>query len=530
MTRLNKHDEYMTDDTTEARNSNDESGLTLNVAAQFVSRLFFKSWHYLIFGSVIALVFAGSALILIAPRYVSTAELLLADPATQNLGSGDRSLTIIADSASIAADMSLLKSQLLALHVASDLKLDTDPEFEGSAAAVPNGALVAAAKELEKHVQIERPSSSYVLDVSVWSRDPQKAQRLTNALITAFLDREREVRRDALEQMQGWSPQRLDFPDVGGRIITPASLPEAPSFPRWKLVILFAGISGAIAGAVVAGLRDICDDRIRTAMALEKAIGCSVIGMIPIMRDASYAVNNATLLGLLTGTPQSHLSAVVRSVAAFLRLKGFDTNKKVLLVTSALSGEGKSAMAILIAANHALLGRRTALVDCDIRRRSVSLQFSEAPHGWNDITTASFNLNAVKIKEPVSGLCVIPAARSMDPARDLLGDSMRNLLAQLRAEYDLIVIDVGPILETIDAVALGALADEIVLIVEWGNTRVGNIVDAVKMMRSAGHEIDSVILNKVDYEQLRIYDGANYPSYGYELHAASAAESGYDGW
>jgi capsular exopolysaccharide synthesis family protein len=529
MMRPRKNDLYMADDTTEVQHSSDESRLTLNAATQFASRLFFQSWHYSIVGLVIALVVAGGALILITPRYVSTAELLLADPATQNLGSGDRSLTIIADSASIAADMSLLKSQLLALHVASDLKLDTDPEFEGNAAAVPNGAFVAAAYELEKHIQIERPSSSYVLDVSVWSRDPQKAQRLTNALTTAFLDREREVRRDALEQMQGWSTQRLDFPDVGGRIITPASLPEAPSFPRWKLVILFAGILGAIAGAVVAGLRDIGDDRIRTPMALEKAIGCSVIGMIPIMRDASCAVDNATLLGLLTGTPQSHLSEIVRSIVAFLRLKGFDADKKVLLVTSALSGEGKSATSVLIAASHALLGRKTALVDCDIRQRSVSLQFAEAAHGWNDITTASFNLNALKIKEAVSGLCVIPAVRSVDPARDLLGDSMRNLVAQLRAEYDLIVIDVGPILGTIDAVALGALADEIVLIVEWGNTRIGNIVDAVKMMRSAGHEIDSVILNKVDYEQLRIYNGATYASYGYELHAG-AAESGYDGW
>jgi capsular exopolysaccharide synthesis family protein len=531
-----KNDRYMVDDATETRSLDSETGLTpgagliINNTVRLIYRLLSQYWHYLVFGIVGAVAIAGCGLVLITPRYVSTAELLLADPATQNLGSGDRSLTIVADNASIAADMSLLKSQLLALHVVRDLKLDTDPEFEGNATAVPDRVLVAAANELEKRIQIERPLSPYVFDISVWSRDPEKAQRLTNALIRAFLDREREVRKDALEQMQGWWTQRLDFPDVGGRIITPASLPERPSFPKSKLVILFAAILGATAGAVAAGLREIRDDRVRTHMTMEKTTGCTVIGMIPIVRDASCAVDTPTLLGFLTQSPQSHVGEVVRSIGAFLRLKGFDKDKKVLLVTSALPGEGKSATSVLVAASYALLGRKTVLVDCDIRRRSVSLQFADAKRGWNEVTTASLDLNAIKIKEVVSGLCVIPAVRSVDPAGDLLGDSVRNLLAQLRAEYDLIVIDVGPILGTIDAVALGALADEIVLVVEWGSTRTGNIIDAVKMMRMAGHEIGSVILNKVDYAKLRIYDGATYASYGYGLQHAGVAEWGYDGW
>src|SRR5260370_6673820 len=115
----------------------------------------------------------------------------------------------------------------------------------------------------------------------------------------------------------------------------------------------------------------------------------------------------------------------------------------------------------------------------------------------------------VVTKDPVTNIYMIPAGSTMPNAPDLLmSQRMRDLIAELRAEFDYIVMDTSPLLPVVDALALATVADKILLIVEWGQTSRASISEAFKVLRPEAHRGAGIVLNKVDLTQL--------PGYGYQ--------------
>ena len=94
----------------------------------------------------------------------------------------------------------------------------------------------------------------------------------------------------------------------------------------------------------------------------------------------------------------------------------------------------------------------------------------------------------------------------MPNAADMLMSlKMRDLIAELRGEFDYIVMDTSPLLPVVDALALATVADKILVIVEWGQTRRAAISEAFKILRPEAHRVAGIVLNKVDLNQLQGY-------------------------
>jgi Mrp family chromosome partitioning ATPase len=114
-------------------------------------------------------------------------------------------------------------------------------------------------------------------------------------------------------------------------------------------------------------------------------------------------------------------------------------------------------------------------------------------------------------KGPATEACVIPAGSAVRNAADLLmSQQMRDLIAELRSEFDYIVIDTPPLLPVVDALALATVADKVLLIVEWGQTRHASISEAFKVLRPEAHRVAGIVLNKVDLRQLQGYRYRKY--------------------
>ncbi len=99
----------------------------------------------------------------------------------------------------------------------------------------------------------------------------------------------------------------------------------------------------------------------------------------------------------------------------------------------------------------------------------------------------------------------------------LMSQRMRDLIAELRAGFDYIVLDTSPLLPVVDALALATVADKVLLIVEWGQTSRANISEAFKVLRPEAHRVAGIVLNKVDLNQLPGYayhGGYHYRSAG----------------
>jgi polysaccharide biosynthesis transport protein len=331
----------------------------------------------------------------------------------------------------------------------------------------------------------------------------QKLQQLRH-----LADADRNLYQSYLSQYNDISERRT-LQDASARIISPATFWRQPSSPNRKLFYAFGGMLGIGGGFLLAFLLE-CRSGIKTAGEIEQSFGRPVVGVIPLVRpEKSRGIHANRLLNRMVDEPISHFSEAVHAMRISLELSS--ANPKAILVTSALPGEGKSTAAMLLAASSASSGRRTVLLDCDLRQRSTSAAFldKEQP-GLSELLRGTAELADVITKDPATETYVIPAGSMMPNAADLLmSGGMRNLIAKLRSEFDYIVMDTSPLLPVIDALALATVADKVLVIVEWGQTRRASISEALKILRPEAHRVAGIVLNKVDPNHLRAY------GYGY---------------
>ena len=184
-------------------------------------------------------------------------------------------------------------------------------------------------------------------------------------------------------------------------------------------------------------------------------------------------------------------------------------NPQVILITSALPAEGKSTAAMLLAASSANAGRRTVLLDCDLHQQSTSEAFrNNRQPGMSELLRGTAELKDVITRDPATKTYLVAAGSTGPNAADLLmSQRMRDLLAELRAEFDYIVMDTPPLLPAVDALALATVADKVLVIIAWGQTPRASISEAAKVLRPEADRVAGIVLNKVDPNQL--------PGYGY---------------
>ena len=297
--------------------------------------------------------------------------------------------------------------------------------------------------------------------------------------------------------------ERRTLQDASARIISPATLPISPSSPRRTLFYTLGGILGLGSGFLLGFLLEYRSG-IKNAGEIEQSFGRPVVGVIPLVRTHKPRGTPADrLLNRIVNDPVSHFSEAVHAMRISLELSS--ANPKTVLVTSALPGEGKSTAAMLLAASSASSGKKTVLLDCDMRQRATSAAFvdKEQP-GLSELLRGTAQLADVIAKDPTTGTYVIPAGSITPNTADLLmSRGMRELVAQLRKEFDYIVMDTAPLLPVIDALALATVADKVLVIVAWGQTQRASISEAFKVLRPEADRVAGVVLNKVDLNQLQ---------------------------
>jgi succinoglycan biosynthesis transport protein ExoP len=318
-------------------------------------------------------------------------------------------------------------------------------------------------------------------------------------------DADRKLYESYLSQYNEIS-QRRTLQDASARIISPATLPRSPSSPRRMLFYALGGMVG-LGGGFLLVLLEYFRSGVKTGREIEQSFGQPVVGIIPLVqRRKSRGTLYDRLLHRVVEEPLSQFSEAVHAMRISLELSS--ANPKVILITSALPGEGKSAAAMLLAASSASSGKRTALLDCDLRRQSTSEAFrNKRQPGLSELLRGTAELVDVITQDLVTKIYMIPAGSTVLNAPDLLmSQRMRDLIAELRGEFDYVVMDTSPLLPVVDALALATVADKVLLIVEWGQTSRASISEAFKVLRPEAHRVAGIVLNKVDLNQLPGYE------------------------
>ena len=219
------------------------------------------------------------------------------------------------------------------------------------------------------------------------------------------------------------------------------------------------------------------------------------------------------MLGRVINEPFTQLSEAMHAMRISLDLSS--ARPKVILITSAQPGEGKSTTSMLLAASSASSGKRTVLLDCDLRLRSASEVLRQKHKlGLAELLRGAAKLEDVIVEDPVTKVSFIPAGSTRPiPADLLMSQEMMDLIAVLRSSFDYVILDSPPLVPVIDALALATVADKILVIVEWGRTPRNSINEAFRVLGPTANRVAGVVLNKVDFNELPGYAGYQYRKY-----------------
>lgn len=286
-------------------------------------------------------------------------------------------------------------------------------------------------------------------------------------------------------------------------LVTAATPPDAPISRSPFLIILLAAALGAVAGALAAFLAEQFSQTLQTADDVERKAGINILTSIPHLRRANLNAlpqNERHPAGFAIAKPMSAFAEAMRVLRARIVHSSVANGAKIVAVTSAMAGEGKSSISLSLARVTALSNRKAIILDCDLRRRSLNHLLGIAPRtGITQVLRGELDWRSATGRDEYSGADVLPAAEEDFVSEDLFNtDAMRRLMRELSAEYDLIVIDCAPVLTLADVRDLGALADGVVLVARRGKTETMALQAAVNELRAVNATILGVAFNDVD--------------------------------
>ena len=346
-----------------------------------------------------------------------------------------------------------------------------------------------------------------------------------------------ERNRRVLEDLSMMVQSRLKEAEITAAVqdSTAQVLDEAAGSPadisQSKSIIFFiAVLSGLVVGVTIAFLRDWLDTTIRTETDLASIVGVAVIGIIPNLqqqaRTGAYRLGPPTAVTSGDGkqpTPvpgrDSHTPAAEAYRALRTNLNYLTPPKapRVIVVTSALPGDGKTTTTVNLAVTLAHQGQRVILIDAETRRGTVHDVFGIPPApGFLDLMYGHATPGECIRRVAMEGggtIDVLPlgSAPTSNPADLLVAQRLQPLFERLRQQYDYVLLDTPPLNLFTDGALIGAQADALLLVARADKTDREELRFAVAQLRNVQVNLAGAILNDVEFRRSSRYRmGQNY--------------------
>lgn len=351
----------------------------------------------------------------------------------------------------------------------------------------------------------------------------------STALINLVREAEanREIYNDLVARLKQ-ARQVADFEGGSVRIIQPALVPTVPTNLSPKILVAGAGVGSLFLGlAIVAGL-SLLDRRIRFVDQVE-AFGFDAVISAPKV-PAATGVGKRLRRKRVNGLDCEILfEEAIRRVLAHTLCAAEPGDCRVLLVTSGSKDEGKSTVAFALGRAAAATGRRTILVEADLRRpgRYANAPLLDAGGGLSALLAGRSKLPEVTIIEPDSALSVLPTTESVQISTELLAShNALMLIRELKKRYDFIILDTAPVCLTPDSEVLAGLADDVLFVVHHNKTSIDRMRRSIELLDRV---FDKKILALINMSDIRFFKSYYGPGeYSYEFEPLEPA--GIAGW
>lgn len=198
--------------------------------------------------------------------------------------------------------------------------------------------------------------------------------------------------------------------------------------------------------------------------------------------------------------PKSPVSEAYRAIRTNIQFSGVDRTFKIITVTSTDAGEGKTTTICNLAITMALSGKKVLLIDADLRKPRVHINFAISNEtGLTNILAQKKPLGSVIKTASVKDLDIITSGpKPPNPSELLQSESMSKLLDDLKQKYDYIFLDTPPVGMVTDAAILAAKSDGTILVVHSGKTHIDEAQRAKQLLLNVDAKILGVVLNKIN--------------------------------
>ncbi len=314
------------------------------------------------------------------------------------------------------------------------------------------------------------------------------------------------------------------------RIIKAPQVPQGPASPRLIKTFALAMFLGIAAGLAIIYVLDLLDDRFRSPEEMQTQLGVPVLAMVRKLEPLNQVGPGGIHVHVEPTGVEAESFRTLRTALAFAA-----GGASRLVVTSTEPGDGKTTISVNLGTTIAQSGKRTLLIDADMRRPGLTpLVNLRGQRGLSTILRDSAPLaDSIRhnlVSDFLPNLDVIPSGpRPVNPMELLADNRFSDLLAWAETIYDQVVIDSPPVLAVSDSAVIGRLVDGVVLTIRPEKNRRRLVVRAVESFPPLGVNILGLVINNVDAEKNQDYYGYGYGyGYSYEYGHEPASELTHD--
>ena len=475
---------------------------------RLVSLLLDKGWVIGLSALVCAVLMFLVSVYLITPKYESSTMFYVNN---SDISVGGISASI--SSGDITTRKSLVDSYIIILESRDSLE-----------AIIDYAETPMKYEDLQKMITAESVNGTEIFRVTVTSADPVEAERIANAIGELLPARIKKI-------IKGTNAEIVEWPIVA----------EKPSSPSYVGNTVLGFLVGLVLSISVIVLYELFDVTIRGEEDVQMCCSYPVLSAVPDMtvqskggyyyssdhrmkRTGSATVKDPVLVGNGISFSAAEAYKLLRTKLQFSFVDEHDCH--IIGVSSAMAGEGKSLSSVNLAYSLAQLDKRVLLIDCDMRRPSLSakIPIKKLP-GLSNYLTRQVGMDEIiqtyGTDDDETSFNVIAAGRNPPNPIELLNSGrMSKALDQLRGSYDYIILDLPPVGEVSDALVTSKLVDGLLLVVRQNYCNRNVLSAAVKQFSFVGARILGVVLNCTEEDA---------GSYGKKYRGYKRSYSRYEG-
>ncbi|MEI7811264.1 MAG: polysaccharide biosynthesis tyrosine autokinase [Ignavibacteria bacterium] len=334
-------------------------------------------------------------------------------------------------------------------------------------------------------------------------------ERTFNALPTSIIEYARKERaRAAVEKLyllveQKYQEAQINEQSQPGNvlIVDTARISEKPSKPNRNLIVIIGLVLGLGMGFGFAFMKNYFDNTIKTPEDIERK-NINVLAWIPQIEG--LGVNgNKDFEFIVAKKPDAIPSEAFRALRTRVQFAKLEKDAiRVLLVTSSAPQEGKTTVSVNLGGSFAQAGKKTIIVDCDLRKPRLHSVFNVARYpGFTDYIFGQATFEEIIRKSEMPNLhCITAGTIPPNPSEILGSDQLMLFILKLKEIYDVIVIDSPPIIAVTDSEILSRLVDACMLVVSANTTEVDLMLKSVELLTHERKTFIGVVLNNFSYK------------------------------